>query len=848
MSLVTSSIPNMINGVSEQSYILRDPSQAEIQLNALSSVVEGLRKRPPSYFEFVAAEKGSRLLDNPLNILSHNINRDTSERYQVLFGATSIRVFDLLNKERVGVTYGDNAREYLACTNPVRELRALTVGDYTFLLNRTVKALPLADTIDAYRPEALVWVQQGAYGSDYSVTLDGVTVTFKTPSRAASDAEWTDGKRFMDTDNAPTDVDNGGVGTPYRALPQHLTADYVGTDAIGKRIFTLLKTNPTLSTKFTFSRFGSLIRIRPNGTTTETGTVYKDFTLAATDSQGDTVLRTFKDRVQNFSELPRVCFPSFRLKVMGDAATKFDDYYVRYEGNTTGGTWVEDIAANQRYKLDASTMPHALIRQADGTFKFTSLDWANREAGDATSNPLPSILSKKIRDIFFFRGRFGMVSQEQVVMSRYGDYFNLFKASATQTLDTDPIDVAVSHAKVSDINHAVTYNETLILWGQNVQFQIAATDLLTPTTVSFNQTTEFPCSPDCRPVGAGSYLYFAYTRGSKTALKEYFVDAESVSKDGTDITSHVPSYIPSGVDELVPCPTENVIIALSAGRRKSMYVYNYFWDGDRKVQSAWHRWDFGDNVQIMSAQFVESKLWVTFLSGDIITMESLNFAPYQTSQDVDFLVHLDRQITEDEVTVTYDTVRDETILQLPFPASSIFQIVAKEGNPKSTLFRSGRQRFTGYVEGEDVGYRVAGDKIIVPYQLERFWLGVPYTMKYRFSTLTMRKQLPTGEMVAVVDGRLQLRRMSLAYIDSGYFRVEVTPARRDTAIYPMTAKTVGDYGSRVGRIGLKTGAFTFSVLSKNTDVTIDLINDTFLPSTILSADWQGVYSTKGTRV
>ena len=44
MSLVSASIPNLINGVSQQPPSLRLKTQAEVQQNGLSTVVEGLRK------------------------------------------------------------------------------------------------------------------------------------------------------------------------------------------------------------------------------------------------------------------------------------------------------------------------------------------------------------------------------------------------------------------------------------------------------------------------------------------------------------------------------------------------------------------------------------------------------------------------------------------------------------------------------------------------------------------------------------------------------------------------------------------------------------------------------------
>ena len=47
MPLISSSIPNLINGVSQQPPALRLASQAEAVINCLPSPVEGLKKRPP---------------------------------------------------------------------------------------------------------------------------------------------------------------------------------------------------------------------------------------------------------------------------------------------------------------------------------------------------------------------------------------------------------------------------------------------------------------------------------------------------------------------------------------------------------------------------------------------------------------------------------------------------------------------------------------------------------------------------------------------------------------------------------------------------------------------------------
>lgn len=152
---------------------------------------------------------------------------------------------------------------------------------------------------------------------------------------------------------------------------------------------------------------------------------------------------------------------------------------------------------------------------------------------------MPSFVGRKISDVFFHRNRLGLVSDENVIMSRTGDYFNFFRGTNTAVLDDDPIDVGVSHTKVSLIRHAVPFAETLLLFSDQTQFQLAKTDILTPNTVSIDQATEYECSLRAKPVGIGRHVYFTVNRGKFTGVKEYYLDAATEVLDAAEITGHV---------------------------------------------------------------------------------------------------------------------------------------------------------------------------------------------------------------------------------------------------------------------------------------------------------------------
>jgi len=178
MANITTTVPNLIQGVSQQSPTVRLAGQCEEQINGLSTVTKGLTKRPPA-----------RLIDN-LGAVAlegdflHFINRSETERYVVTIehrttgdGTGVIRVFNLETGAEAsveGATGGYQVSgEYLklATANKSHEqLKALTIGDSTFLLNTEVtvgKTDEKSEALDSSR--ALVFVKQGDFAKKYGL-------------------------------------------------------------------------------------------------------------------------------------------------------------------------------------------------------------------------------------------------------------------------------------------------------------------------------------------------------------------------------------------------------------------------------------------------------------------------------------------------------------------------------------------------------------------------------------------------------------------------------------------------------------------------------------------------------
>ena len=173
MPLLNTSIPNLAQGVSQQPDNLRYPGQCDEQINAWSTVVEGLVKRPNSRFLYDTGLGA----DISTNLFSHYVDRDDDNQYLITYDSTNkLKAFDLtavsIGAATLSIYVEDAAASlYLTgATNPVKDLRALTIADSTFLVNKkkTVAKNSTLKTKDLEK-DALIFVKLGDYEKTYDV-------------------------------------------------------------------------------------------------------------------------------------------------------------------------------------------------------------------------------------------------------------------------------------------------------------------------------------------------------------------------------------------------------------------------------------------------------------------------------------------------------------------------------------------------------------------------------------------------------------------------------------------------------------------------------------------------------
>ncbi len=790
--LIDQPVPNFLGGVSQQPPLSRFQNQLNEQVNCVSDIVEGLRKRPPT--EHIARIITGNLAQRPAVFL---IDRDRASRYLAVVAGGIVRVFDLFTGAEKTVTGGTDS--YFQTTgDPAENLRALTVADYTFLLNREKTVTQLANTNSATRPfESLLFFRAGNYGRTYSVTV-------KTLAGAV--------------------IATASVSTPDGSTAAH--AAQVATDVIATGILSSFSVAMNAA-GFAVDRVGSLIYISRN----------TDYTIDVEDGQGKQSLRVFKGEVQRFTDLPQdvpTAFNGFTLKVTGDQSSQFDDYWVKFNGKT----WEETIQPGIPLRLDPASMPRGLVRNTNDTFSVVSLPWVDRMVGDEEGNPFPSFIEGKLRALLYVGDRLGFLADENVILSASGDYFNFFRTTMTSLLATDPIDTPApttsgDASAVSLLEHAVAFNNRVALFADNAQFILTSEGALSPQSARIEPATALAADSKCRPIPLGPNVIFTFDREGATGFREMFVDGAARIDDALDITAHVPKYVPSGIRQLSANTLENILVAVGASGNK-LYVYDYFLDSNReKVQSAWGRWEFNTGDDVISYHFVDNSGYLVVKRSDGFHLERMRFLPGLTDTSLSYYTLLDRRVTP---SAAYDSITDRTTFTVPWPVTADMQIVTRYS--ASALHAPGDQ--VPIITGAGYAVQVAGNKTA--------WsvvAGVPYTQQFDLTRPYVISSSTNGT-VANTEINLVMKDFSLDYAGTGYFVATFKPKGRASYSKTFTGNVLGATPTDVP--ALSEGKFRMKTPTSNKYWDLTIENNSPFPSRFLSGSWRGIAETKSRRV
>ena len=691
-------------------------------------------------------------------------------------------------------------------------------------------------------------------------------------------SEKSDKGYHSDTSRITEILAKGASGTP--ALDLHNYAADTNINASDNSGFADEYPNILAGTNsdFTLEREGNLIVLTRAGS-------LGDFEIKATDGLGDGGLGVVYKEVGAITDLPLFAKNGFVVKVRGDAELSADDYYVKFEtdgGQDIGnGKWIETFAPSQYTDYNSDTLPHIITNDAPDSFVIEAIKTTPRLVGDDTTNPLASFTGERIQNSVFFKNRLGFVFKGNVVLSEAGlggrndegDFeYNFGRTTVTTLLDSDPIDIVVEAQRVVNISAAATSQENLVLFSDNGQFVLKGEDLLTPKTVSVKPVTNFEFNGEADPVSVGSYIYYPFDLGQHTGIREFSLNKTTDVYDSVEITEQVPRYVPKNILAFEGSLSENMLAVLSEDEPNCLYVYRYFYNGDRKVLSAWFKWTFA--LDIKGFSFMDSMLYIvatdTNASESYILNMPLNFDG-EDEQHVDYSFFMGRFLNN-KSSQTFTAVDHTTHLDMRYPGivwdnkvylpSSWYSGDTRPNRLSIVEFDDTLLPYPAYAQSQPAPkvYSTKGDIIPGdfpfggPYQIlvtqgsynngDAVWVGYEFDSSYTFSEQIFKAQAGQARTPNAAAKQF-IKNVSLYHTGTAELEVKVTPDKRAEHSNKLEAQYTGTGDDKT--VELKDGFFRAPVFTSSEGVTIKLENNSGYPSSVQSAEFESFIHTRTSR-
>lgn len=705
-------------------------------------------------------------------------------------------------------------------------------------------------------------------------------------------------------------VENGLPEINYSVSLQHgsnlYTYSYTSTTTASTYSTTTIATDflnaintATGTTGFIAESIGSSLRIkRTDG---------DDFKVFSKDSAGDTLIKSFKESVNNFNDLPGKFFNYSNIEVK-DIENNVSYYLIHKEG-----VWEEYKKLDLEDDLNGKKMIRKIellfdtdniteTNQEGIYFKVSEIDWNSRLVGDEITAPLPSFLGSVINNIFTHQNRLGILSNNNVIFSKINEPFDFFPTSQKQVLDDDPIDLTVKNTGI--LKNVVTYNSNLLLTSDNEQHILTSNGKpFTPTSLVLQPTTSYNIDNNVKPISVGPYVYMIQNKLSYSGLLEYYLMENSISNSANDLTLEVPEYISKNSKVITHSSDFNMIFVLGEDS-KTIYMNNYYYSGNKKLQNAWQTWYFEDPIININVDRGVLYLYQNNKNSNLvinkIDLEYKNFYNKDNKNNFDQTEFILSEGSLDLGETLFDLSKSYVDL------SNDYQIFYNDTNISSSFNRyennylilDGDYSVGNIVikylldEDSDLTFDIYLDKrvevtgiedslnttITIPYDIietDNFSIikksngmeitdkvdfvlssgnnlvikgighgelifGYNYEMIYQLSELGERDQ--QGTIIEAIN--LKLRNIKIGYYQSGYFDLYINPVGSRERKQTFTGKVTGL--SVIGKIDVSEGNFKMGVMSKNDKVEITVKNFTYLPSNINSLSWEA-YKTQRSR-
>ena len=458
---------------------------------------------------------------------------------------------------------------------------------------------------------------------------------------------------------------------------------------------------------------------------------------------------------------------------------------------------------------------------------FAVPQWDDAIVGDEVTNPEPSFVGKQINKMLFFRNRFSILADENIVMSRPGDFTNFFAKSAIQFVASDPIDIAASSEYPAILFDGIQTNTGLVLFTKNQQFMLTTdSDVFSPLTAKINSLSTYNFNFATNPISLGTTIGFLDNAGKFSR----FFEMAQVQREGEPEIIEQSAVVSTLFEKdlkLISNSRENSVIFFSEEGTSTLYGYRYFDNIRERKLAAWFKWTLTGTIQYHCMQ--DDFLFVVVRNNNkdqllkyALKLDANSFAL------ADNRVHLDHLMTTSGW--TYNANTGKSTKAKPTGLESSNQLVAYDVDAGLNQGRFGEITVNGSnleIDGNWSG--------------ETFLIGYQFTMEVQIPTIYVTRQV--GESFRA-DSRANtiLHRASFAFGPIGLYETTLTRTGRSdyTEVFEITP--ANQYAANTASVLNNNKLYSVPIYDRNTNVTLKVKSTHPTPANILYMTWEGVYN------
>ena len=677
------------------------------------------------------------------------------------------------------------------------DIEVLTLNDYTFIVNKkktvAMKAdLTHASGLDAHRAQVVINIAANSTGYEILLTQGGTTTTFSHTSASS--------------------------GASSDSIASDLASSVDGNAA------------------YSATQVGASVYITSSSA----------FSVETRGGSSDSSIFAFADTIGTTARLPLQSKNGYVVRVVNSDDIDIDDMFVQFTtdggGNFGTGQWEETTEPGIQYKFDELTMPHQLVRQADGSFLYGPVNWNDRLVGDDLTNPKPSFVGGEITSIFFYRNRMGFLSGQNVILSKAGDLFNWWATSAQTSTNDDPIDISCAGKRPVFLNFVQPTAVGLVMYSTNEQFLLTTdSDVLAPTSAKVNTMSSYECDANVEAVSLGMAQAFI----TKTPLFTRLFEINDINADQppllADLTVVVPELVPESINSLVASPALS-IVSLGEVGKSTLFQYRFLMRSrDEKAVNSWYKWELTGTL--LTQFFDGSAFFAVVKNGNDVYIQSFDltqsseegFLTLPTGEKTDVCLDL-FNINPHR---TYNSTTNKTRIFLPYDSVSGKQLnvvvlggyIGDANTLSSQSVGAVLQPTMGGSAGArhvDIDGDFRGRDLIIGYGYD---MTVDLPKLFRFST--NNNQVTYDDVSSLIIHRLKVKTGLSGPVD---YKISITGLNDWTNTVSVTQPN--QY--QLNNVNMQASStHVVPIFQRNENLAIRIIGNTPFPVSLLGLDWEG---------